>query len=93
LSSAGLIYKYFGREILANILGETWSELAAQYSSDDIEKMYEKIYKTFFLEIDALDNGVKQAEEKKYNIHTNLGLRVSRYNKAWNAPAEVDQNN
>lgn len=50
------------------------------------------MYKNFFQEIDALDNGVKIANEERYWINTNLGTRVSRFNKAWNAPAEIDQN-
>lgn len=38
-----------------------------------------------------MDNGVSIAKETKYNIVTDLGSRVSRYNKPWNASADKDQ--
>lgn len=41
-------------------------------------------------EIDAKDNGVSVAKEERYWVNTALGTRVSRFNKAWNAPADVD---
>ena len=47
LSSAGLIYKYFGKEILKNILGEVWAETSASYTDADIDKIYQKLYKNF----------------------------------------------
>lgn len=50
LSSAGLIYKYYGKEILTNILQEVWN---TTYSDAHLELIYEKIYKSFILEIDA----------------------------------------
>lgn len=92
LSSAGLIFKYYGKEVLKNILGEVWGEITSSYTENDYEKLYQKLYKNFIQEIDALDNGVKIAKEERYWINTNLGTRISRFNKAWNAPAHVDQN-
>ena len=92
LSSAGLIYKYFGKEVLQKLLIEVWGDISGAYTESDIEKIYQKLYKNFFQEIDALDNGVKMAKDQNYHINTNLGTRVSRYNKAWNAPADVCQN-
>ena len=38
------------------------------------------------MEIDAVDNGVNQADELKYSIQTGLSSRVGRYNSPWNAP-------
>ena len=92
LSSAGLIWKYFGREIIRKIMSETWPKTYELYNDADIEKMYQKLYKNFFLEIDALDNGVNVSTDERYRINTNLATRVSRYNKAWNTPASVDWN-
>jgi len=92
LSSAGLVYKYFGKEVIKRILGEVWSEISASFTEADIDKIQQKLYKNFIQEIDALDNGVKVAKEERYWINTALGTRVSRYNKAWNAPDNVCQN-
>ena len=89
LSSAGLIYRYFGKEILKNILDEVWDGLSSKYSEADMERIHYKLYKNFIQEIDALDNGVKIAKDERYWINTGLGTRVSRYNKAWNAPEGV----
>lgn len=49
------------------------------------------MYKNFILEIDALDNGVTSAVNPAYKITTGLGVRVSRFNKPWNAPNEILQ--
>ena len=90
LSSAGLVYKYFGKEILQKILTEIWPDAAATFSDADYDKIYQKLYKNFIQEIDAKDNGVSVAKEERYWVNTALGTRVSRFNKAWNAPADVD---
>ena len=90
LSSAGLVYKYFGKEILQKILTEVGPDTAATFSEADYDKIYQKLYKNFMKEIDAKDNGVSVAKEERYWVNTALGTRVSRFNKAWNAPADVD---
>lgn len=45
LSSAGLIYKHYGREVLANILKEVWN---TTYSQENFDKVYYKLYNSFF---------------------------------------------
>jgi len=55
LSSAGLIFKYFGREIVENVVRK-WGLGAV--SDEEWEKIYSDIYRKLFLEIDAIDNGV-----------------------------------
>lgn len=87
LSSAGLIYKFYGKEVLTNILKEVWG---STYSEKHLEKIYQKLYSGFFQEIDAIDNGVNIAKDLKYKIVTDLSYRVSRFNKEWNAPKEKD---
>ncbi len=84
LSSAGLIYKHYGKEILKNMLEDI--------DEKDLNMLFEKIYCSFILEIDALDNGVDIATEKKYEITTNLSRRVSRLNPSWNNFGEYDPN-
>ena len=51
LSSAGLVYKHFGREIVANVLG-------LDEKDEKVEKVYLKMYKAFVEAVDAVDNGV-----------------------------------
>lgn len=74
--------------MLANILKEVWN---SEYSEAHMEKIYQKLYNGFFLEIDAIDNGVTLAKDMRYRICTNLSDRVSRFNKEWNAPKEKCQ--
>ena len=93
MSSAGLIYKYYGKEVLKKILADVFGEVSKTFSEGDLEKIYQKLYKNFIQEIDAKDNGVNVCKgEERYYINTHLGCRVGRFNKAWNAPAHVDQN-
>lgn len=77
LSSAGLVYHHFGREIIATTLGS---------SEQATEKVFDKVYEGFIKEIDAIDNGVNQFEgvTPKYNISTNLSSRVSNLSPNWN---------
>ncbi|CAN8009857.1 unnamed protein product, partial [Ixodes pacificus] len=80
LSSAGLIYAHFGREVIARVLG--W-----KLDDPNMEKIYDKVYENFMEEIDAIDNGVKMFdEEPRYRISTNLSARVAHLNPPWNEP-------
>ena len=45
MSSAGLVWKYFGKQILKGF----------------DESVHEKMYQSLFLEIDAIDNGIAQS--------------------------------
>jgi len=55
LSSAGLIYKHFGREVISNMTG----------INDDskLEKLYQRLYKGMIAAMDGIDNGVPQIPE------------------------------
>ena len=62
MSSAGLIYKYFGKEIIASLatkwnsnIGEDQEEI-----SHTINELHSELYNDFIKEIDAIDNGVSQ---------------------------------
>ncbi len=46
--------------------------------------LYDKLYERFIREIDAIDNGIDIADEKRYDITTNLSARVGGLNPAWN---------
>jgi len=74
LSSAGLIYKYYGKRILDRLMNETQQgEEKSQvlFSRDEIigsmtreaydqllEDLYHRVYKNFMEHIDAIDNGI-----------------------------------
>ena len=56
LSSAGLVYKHYGKEIIAHHAGVmTNSSLA----DDDLEEVYQRMYDGFIEHIDGIDNGVE----------------------------------
>jgi len=83
LSSAGLVYCYYGREIIAQILGKNIDDPV-------IEKVFDKVYENFIEEIDAIDNGISTHDgEGRYVISTNLSARVSHLGPNWN---DADQN-
>jgi len=85
LSSAGLIYKHFGKKIVANRL---------QNSIDDpkVELLWLKLYKEFIEAIDAIDNGISQYPndiKPLYSTRTDLSSRVGYLNPAWNQSVDA----
>lgn len=69
LSSAGMIWKHYGKEYLKKLLNiETASN-----------GLHIKIYDKLIREIDAIDNGIYNSFDK-YPINTNISLVVSLYN-------------
>jgi len=81
LSSAGLIYKHFGLEIIKNL---------TNVNDSDATLIYNHVYKSFIEGIDGIDNGISQYPSDlipTYKISTDLSARVSRLNPGWN---EVD---
>lgn len=80
LSSAGLVYKHFGAEIIAKKLG---------VSEDDakVKHIYSLLYRDFVEAIDAIDNGISQYPkdlEPRYRNRTDLSSRVAKLNPRWN---------
>lgn len=53
LSSAGLVYCHFGKDIVASILDKGLTDPIT-------ETIFDKVYEHFVEEIDAIDNGVNQ---------------------------------
>lgn len=90
LSSAGLVYKHFGREVVSAILKE-------DEASDVVEAIHLKVYKDFVEAIDANDNGInvydvdalKQNNISNKFVNTNITLPavVSKLNPL---PEEVE---
>lgn len=88
LSSAGLVYKHFGRHIIANKTGLGEAEQATH-------TLWIKLYKEFIEGIDAIDNGISQydsetAGQPRYSNRTDLSSRVGWMNPRWNEPFHDD---
>lgn len=80
LSSAGLVYKHFGKRVLESIV---------QSPIDDL--IYLKVYDELILMFDGVDNGVDRYPGKqKYVDSTGISARVGRLNPAWNQPVSDD---
>ncbi|KAG8219833.1 metal-dependent protein hydrolase [Butyriboletus roseoflavus] len=82
LSSAGLIYKHFGKEIIATQIG-------VEADHPKVHVLWLKVYKEFIEAIDAIDNGISQyssQEQPRYSNRTDLSSRVGWLNLPWNEP-------
>lgn len=82
LSSAGLVYKHYGKEIIAKVL-------QLDQGNPDLHRLFLAVYKNFVEAIDAADNGINQYNtdlSPKYVINTYLSSRVGRMNLGWTDP-------
>lgn len=87
LSSAGLVYKHFGLEIIAR-------EVQLDESHPDVLRLYLAIYKSFMEAIDAIDNGINQYDTDqppKYVNNTHLSSRVGKFNLDWIDPDQSSE--
>ena len=65
LSSAGLVYLHYGRDIICGVLGQE----REKPSEDLVEKVFDKVYANFVEEIDANDNGIDTHDgEPRYQV-------------------------
>jgi uncharacterized UPF0160 family protein len=86
LSSAGLVYKHFGKQVIANLLN--WP-----MDKSELEFVYEKVYKDLILMFDGVDNGVERypsTVKAAYGDETSIAARVGRLNPRWNEPTNED---
>ncbi|CEF63041.1 UPF0160 protein MYG1, mitochondrial [Strongyloides ratti] len=83
LSSAGLIYAFYGKRAIASIL-------SIPESHEHIPLLYNKMYEHFVENVDAVDNGIAQCDckksEKRYSKAESLDSRVSDLMPYWNDP-------
>ncbi|XP_041467211.1 MYG1 exonuclease-like isoform X3 [Lytechinus variegatus] len=78
LSSAGLVYYHFGKQVISTTLDLSPDD-------PDVTSIYNKVYENFLQEVDAIDNGINQTDEKpRYAVTTNLSSRVAHLNPSWN---------
>lgn len=84
LSSAGLIYKHFGKQII----GEVLPTLSSSY----VDLLYDKVYREFIEALDANDNGISQYDEelnpKFADKNITLPSLVSKLNPNWETDAK-----
>eukprot|EP00268_Persea_americana_P047386 TRINITY_DN4935_c0_g1_i4.p1 TRINITY_DN4935_c0_g1~~TRINITY_DN4935_c0_g1_i4.p1 ORF type:complete len:375 (+),score=75.92 TRINITY_DN4935_c0_g1_i4:229-1353(+) len=87
LSSAGLVYKHYGMEIIAK-------ELQLDVEHPDVHRLFIAVYKSFMEAIDAVDNGINQYDTDqppKYVNNTHLSSRVGRFNLDWMDPDQSSE--
>ncbi|TFK41131.1 metal-dependent protein hydrolase [Crucibulum laeve] len=80
LSSAGLVYKHFGKEVISNTIN-------IPINDPKVETLWLKMYREFIEALDAIDNGIAQYPndiKPKYCNRTDLSSRVGYLNPAWN---------
>lgn len=85
LSSAGLIYKHYGREVLQRLSGVQ--------EEKTVDWLYTMMYRNFIEMIDANDNGIAQYKTDSpplYSDTTSLPSRVGRLNAAWHESVPDD---
>jgi len=81
LSSAGLVYAHFGKNIISQIVGTKDETL--------VQRIYDKVYEKFMEEIDAVDNGIATHDgTPRYHVTTTLSSRVANLRPAWNDPTQ-----
>eukprot|EP00158_Paraphelidium_tribonemae_P003505 Partr_v1_DN26178_c0_g1_i6_m10234 putative chromosome 12 open reading frame 10 len=85
LSSAGLVYRHFGHEVIAKICDYS------SVSDERVSLLYRKMYDDFVEAFDGIDNGVNQYPSNikpAYRESTNLASRVGRLLPWWNEDAD-----
>ena len=91
MSSAGLIYKHLGKDIIVNILDKYgWLE----QNKTHIDEIIRKLYMNFIMMVDAVDNGINAYPDNlkpKYINNTSYASRIARLNPEWNV-SDVDVN-
>ncbi|KAI8903784.1 MYG1/GAMM1-like protein [Gorgonomyces haynaldii] len=80
LSSAGLVYKHFGKQVIQETV---------KVAPEHIDLIYQKTYEKLIRVFDAVDNGVNafpKDVKPLYIDSTTIGSRVARLNPQWNEP-------
>lgn len=92
LSSAGLVYKHFGKQIIQAIVNDKTT-----LSEEDSETLYQRVYKQFIEALDANDNGIGKydlpddQQPKFTDSAISLPGMISKFNPSWNAVDTSDR--
>ncbi|CCE61289.1 hypothetical protein TPHA_0A02070 [Tetrapisispora phaffii CBS 4417] len=86
LSSAGLVFKHFGRDIISSVLTGN-----VNIKENELDILYDKVYKNFIEALDANDNGINnfdvdelKVKEKFIDKGITLPGVISNMNPDWN---------
>ncbi len=92
LSACGLVYKYYGKEIVGTIRASCG---APEESPELADKIWKRVYAGFVEHVDGIDNGIKafSGGEPNYSVSTTLSSRVGSLNPSWNEPSSNDVRN
>jgi uncharacterized UPF0160 family protein len=94
MSSAGLIWKHYGRRVLVEAIEPKLQNPGLYgYPPNVVSLLHDKIYDMFFKEMDAHDNGITPYPqcmnlEPLYIYSTTLAMRVRHMNPSWIDPEE-----
>ena len=94
LSSAGLIFVHYCKEVVKSVMEKVASEQGRKLESSDhqVALIADQIYENLIEEVDAVDNGISVSDElPKYKITTTISKRVGNLNPFWNVNASDDQ--
>lgn len=86
MSSAGIIYKYYGKEVIKNMAKSIYER---NLDEKTLDLVYQNMYRKIIMEVDAIDNGTMQGDDLCYGISTDIASRVASYNSPWNAPESL----
>ncbi|CAE8638952.1 unnamed protein product, partial [Polarella glacialis] len=85
LSASGLVYKHFGREVIAQLLGT---------NAEQTKLIWEEVYERLLEAVDGVDNGVEISDgPPRYKDQSDLASRVHRLNPRWNEASNDDDQN
>ncbi|KAJ1617000.1 metal-dependent protein hydrolase [Pavlovales sp. CCMP2436] len=88
LSSAGLVWRHYGKALLAQL---TQPEALPPA---DLDVLYAKVYTDFVEHLDGIDNGVDAGVGgQAYAVGSSLPARVNALNPAWNEEASPEELN
>ncbi|ETO16046.1 hypothetical protein RFI_21309, partial [Reticulomyxa filosa] len=81
--------RVFGKEVIEDVLNNLCreNEQKIEWTTQDIEELYNYIYLELIESVDGVDNGASQyelEEAPKYRVSTDLSCRISRMNSSWN---------
>lgn len=76
MSSAGLIFKHYGKEIVGKMINDDNNLLKIH----DLNPFLSTLYHEIFEEVDAVDNGIFPVYQSKFVVHTSIPQIVSKMN-------------
>ena len=89
LSACGLLWKYFGKQIVSKLLSENQAQ-----DDNIINEFYEKIYEVIIEHIDAIDNGIPLSKTPlNCPMESILSVRINKLNPSWNEDCSDEARN